>query len=61
MSTTTAYDDDVALSIRALMAAVRLLSGPVAGLEEVGLGLGEALGAGSAAAKRALPGGSIST
>src|SRR3954447_19702679 len=60
MSTTTPYDDEVALSMRDLIAAVRALSRPVAGVGEA-LGLGEALGEGSAAAKRALPGGTAPT
>src|SRR3954451_21663527 len=57
-STTTPYDEEVALSMRDLMAAVRALSKPVAG---EALGLGVALGEGSAAAKRALPGGTAPT
>src|SRR4051794_12221593 len=64
MSTTTPYDDEVALSIRDVMAAESALSRPVAGVGEalgLALGLGEALGEGSAAAKRALPGGTAPT
>src|SRR5947199_10747780 len=61
-STTTPYDDEVALSMRDLMAAVSALSRPVAGVgEALGLELGDALGEGSAAAKRALPGGTAPT
>src|SRR3954449_12572243 len=59
-STPTPYDDEVALSMRDLMAAVRALSRPLAGVGDA-VELGEALGEGSAAAKRALPGGTAPT